>query len=80
MIGNIVKAAASIAGAERKTIAAALGISPQALSNKYQRDSFSATDLVKIAEAINGKLILKVSEQEIVFTADDVAEKAQEEK
>ena len=44
MIGNIVKAAANIKNADRKILAEALNISPQALSNKYSRDSFSGTD------------------------------------
>ena len=45
---------------------------------KIFRNSFSATDLVKIAEAINGKLIIKINEQEIAFSAEDVAEKQEE--
>lgn len=47
MIGNIVKAAANIKNADRKILAEALNISPQALSNKYSRDSFSGIDLIK---------------------------------
>lgn len=56
MIGNIVKAAANIKNADRKILAEALNISPQALSNKYSRDSFSGVDLIKIADACGYRL------------------------
>ena len=56
MISEIVKASAGLAGADRKVLAAALGISSQAMSNKYTRDSFSAVDLVKIASACGYRL------------------------
>ena len=56
MIGEIVKASAGLAGADRKVLAGALGISTQAMSNKYTRDSFSAVDLVKIASACGYRL------------------------
>ena len=56
MIGEIVKASAGLAGADRKVLAGALGISTQAMSNKYTRDSFSAVDLVKIASACDYRL------------------------
>ena len=36
---------------KRDTAAAALGITAQALSNKYVRDSFSGDDLLKLATA-----------------------------
>ena len=56
MISEIVKASAGLAGADRKVLAGALGISSQAMSNKYTRDSFSAVDLVKIASACGYRL------------------------
>ena len=56
MISEIVKASAGLAGADRKVLAGALGISIQAMSNKYTRDSFSAVDLVKIASACGYRL------------------------
>ena len=56
MISEIVKASAGLAGADRKVLAGALGISTQAMSNKYTRDSFSAVDLVKSASACGYRL------------------------
>ena len=56
MISEIVKASAGLAGADRKVLAGALGISTQAMSNKYTRDSFSAVNLVKIASACGYRL------------------------
>lgn len=56
MITPIVKAAAGLAGVSRQDLAKSLGISAQAMSNKYNRGSFSATDLIKIAAACGYKL------------------------
>ena len=44
MISEIVKASAGLAGADRKVLAGALGISTQAMSNKYTRDSFDVVN------------------------------------
>ena len=57
MITPIIKAAAQIAGLSRADLAQALGLStPQALSNKYNRGSFSAQDLTRIAQACGVRL------------------------
>lgn len=77
-IASKIKSALAIAESSQVEIGKALGISTQAVRMKIFRNSFSATDLVKIAEAINGKLIIKINEQEIVFSAEDVAEKPEE--
>lgn len=57
MISNTVKAAASLAGLNRKDLADAMGLSmAQAVTNKYGRDSFSGADLVRIAAACGLRL------------------------
>ena len=40
-------------------LANALGMTKQSFSNKMQRDTFTAEDVVKIAEYLNMKAILK---------------------
>ena len=51
MIAPTVKSMLIMEGMKRNEAAAALGITAQAMSNKYNRDSFSAEDLLKIATA-----------------------------
>lgn len=46
---NEIKAAISLKGKNLEGLALYLGISKQALSNKFYRDSFSGSDLLKIA-------------------------------
>lgn len=57
MITPIIKAAVQLAGLSRADLAQALGLStPQALSNKYNRGSFTAQDLTRIAQVCGVKL------------------------
>lgn len=57
MITPIIKAAVQLAGLSRADLAQALGLStPQALSNKYNRGSFTAQDLTRIAQACGVRL------------------------
>ena len=65
-IASKIKSALAIAESSQVEIGKALGISTQAVRMKIFRNSFSATDLVKI------------NEQEIAFSAEDVAEKQEE--
>ena len=60
--------------------AAALGITAQAMSNKYNRDSFSAEDLVKVAAAAGYNLafVRKRDGLMITFPAAGPAEAGQE--
>ena len=50
MISTKVKALLNLSDKDHAGLASYLGISKQALSNKFYRDSFSAADLIKIAE------------------------------
>ena len=68
MITPIVKAAAGLAGVSRKDLAKSLGISAQAMSNKYTRGSFTAPDLVKIATACGYKLSFTDSTGKVVIS------------
>lgn len=49
-ISTKIKALLNLSGKDHAGLAAHLEISKQALSNKFYRDSFSAADLVKVAE------------------------------
>ncbi|MDE7324583.1 MAG: helix-turn-helix domain containing protein [Lachnospiraceae bacterium] len=47
-------------------LAKVLGMTKQSFSNKMQRDTFTAEDVVKIAEFLNMKVILKGENEYIV--------------
>lgn len=49
-IASKIKALIALKGKDQAGLAAHLGISSQALYNKFYRDSFSAEDLIKIAD------------------------------
>ncbi len=57
IVAPIVKAAAGLAGVSRQDLTTALGLGmPQAVTNKYSRDSFTAQDLIKIADVCGYRL------------------------
>lgn len=59
---------------KREDIASSLEISSQAVSNKFNRDTFSATDLIKIASCLGVSLALVDSDKNILieFDLDDI--------
>ena len=80
MIAPTVKSMLVMEGMKRNEAAAALGITAQAMSNKYNRDSFSAEDLVKVAAAAGYNLafVRKRDGLMITFPAAGPAEAGQE--
>ena len=80
MIAPTVKSMLVMEGMKRNEAAAALGITAQAMSNKYNRDSFSADDLVKVAAAAGYNLafVRKRDGLMITFPAAGPAEAGQE--
>ena len=59
-------------GKSRSDIAEALKISEAAVSNKFYRDSFSAEDLIKIAECLGFELALVNDNKKIIFDMNDI--------
>lgn len=55
-VSTKIKALLNLSGKDHAGLAAHLGISKQALSNKFYRDSFSAADLVKVADYTESRL------------------------
>jgi len=47
-------------------------IHPQSYRNKLTRDSFSAWDLIEIAEALGGRMFIEVDGQSIAFGVEDL--------
>ena len=50
----------------QNNIAEILGMTKQSFSNKMQRDTFTVTDVVKIATALNMQLVLKGDNEYII--------------
>jgi hypothetical protein len=57
-----VKSVLTLSGKDHAGLAAHLGISSQALSNKFYRDSFSAADLVRVGEYCGATLAFLTSD------------------
>lgn len=72
-ITDKVKAAMAVSGKENKDLAQYLGITKQALSNKFNRGSYSAEDLIKIADFTGATLNLEFEDRtKIAFSLDDI--------
>jgi len=71
-VADKVKAFLNIKGKDTAALAKYLNISKQALSNKYYRDSFSAEDLIKIADFLNCDLALIDNTDRVNFDISDI--------
>ena len=79
-IGDKVKSVMSAGAVKSTTLASALGISTQALSNKFYRDSFSAEDLIIVAECANCELaFLSADGSKTVLNRADIKPKKKKE-
>ena len=76
-VSDKVKAGLKLNGIEIKKLAEHLNINRQSMSNKFARSSFSAEDLIKIADFLGYKLAFVGDRQSIMFDLDDIrADKA----
>jgi transcriptional regulator with XRE-family HTH domain len=64
-ISDKVKALLKLKGKNNQGLADYLGISSQALSNKFYRDSYSGEDLIKIANFLECELVFITGETKI---------------
>ena len=55
----------SLNGSSQKDLALYMGIKTQSLQNKLQRGSFTADDLIKIADFVGADLVFKTPSMEI---------------
>ena len=68
-----VKALLSMKGKKNIELAEYLGMTPQSLQNKMNRGSFSAEDLIKIADFAECSLMFEVNgNQKIMLDKDDI--------
>lgn len=71
-IATKIKALLSLTNKNHADLAAYLEISPQALSNKLYRNSFSAEDLIKIAEFCGCSLVFQSDSGSIILDNSDL--------
>lgn len=72
-ISNKVKGMLQLKGKKNTELATYLGMTPQSLANKFNRDSFSAADLVKIADFLDCELAFILPDnQYIKLTLEDL--------
>ena len=72
-ITDKIKAAMAVSGKENKDLALYLDTTKQALSNKFNRGSYSAEDLIKIADFTGATLNLEFEDKtKITFSLDDI--------
>ncbi len=75
-ISSKIKALLNLTGKDHAGLALCLGISNQALSNKFYRNSFSADDLIKVSEYINCPLaFIANGETKVILDKDDLKTK-----
>lgn len=75
-ITDKVRAVINLSGRTKTELAAYLGISNQALSNKLSRGSFSAEDLIRIADFSGCTLLFEFDEkQRVTLLKEDIRTK-----
>lgn len=73
MISEKIKAIMKIKKISNIQLAEYLGMSPQALSNKFYRDSYSVQDLINILDFLDCKLIIEPKpDNQVILSMDDL--------
>lgn len=67
-----IKTLLSIKGKKNIELATYLKMTPQSLQNKMNRGSFSAEDLIKIAEFLECSLAFEIDNQKIILDKTDI--------
>ncbi len=73
MVSDKIKGLLSIKGKKYKELAQLFGISEQAMRNKFVRGSFSADELIMIADFTDCRLAFEIDDTQKVFlTTEDM--------
>jgi len=71
-VGNKIKSAMVAKNKNRQDLANALNITDKAITAKFYRDSFSAEDLIKIADCLGYSLNFSSNDNNIIFRLEDI--------
>ena len=76
-VSQKIKSLLTLSGKDKKGLLEPLGLSSsQALSNKFNRESFNASDLIKIADYCDAKLLFIAQDNsKIYLTSESTQEK-----
>lgn len=73
MVSDKIKGLLSIKGKKYKELAQLFGISEQAMRNKFARGSFSADELIMVADFVDCQLAFEIDNaQKVLLTKDDI--------
>ncbi|MDL2301040.1 helix-turn-helix domain-containing protein [Lachnospiraceae bacterium OttesenSCG-928-D06] len=73
MISDKIKALLNMKGKKYNELATLFEISPQAMRNKFARGSFSADELIMIADFLDCQLSFEIDNiQKVILTTDDL--------
>lgn len=77
MVSDKIKGLLSMKGKRYKELAQLFGISEQAMRNKFARGSFSADELIMIADFVGCQLAFEIDNaQKVLLTKDDLRKPA----
>ncbi len=71
MVSEKLKAILSLTGNKQADLARCLGIAPQSVANKMSRDSWTAGDLVRVANLVGAKLEFVLPDGQQIIIASD---------
>lgn len=73
-ISDEIKGLLAVTGKKRADLARYMGLKyAQSLNNKFNRNSWSAEDLIHIALFLGGELIIRVGDREVKLTENHIA-------
>lgn len=78
-VSDKVKAILTLNGHKQTELAAYFGITPQSMNNKMNRDSWSAKDLVRVADFVGGRVAVILNDGQTIFLDSEEKEKASDE-
>ncbi len=66
-VSDKVKAVLALEGRRNTELASYFGMTPQSMNNKLSRDSFSAKDLVRVADFVGGQVAIILSNGQAIY-------------
>lgn len=70
-VANKMRAVLNLSNRKIPDLSGCLRMSDQGVRNKFSRDSFSVSDLIKICDALNCKLSIKTQSGQVVYLGMD---------
>ena len=78
-VSDKVKAILTLNGRRQTELAAHFGITAQSMNNKMNRDSWSAKDLIRVADFVGGRVAVVLKDGQTIFLDSEEKEQASDE-